>query len=111
MGNCLYGLVLITAEDAERLQPGWRKPLPVKVKVNNKPDTAWRINAMPVGDGSFYLYLHEDVRKASKTRVGDRVNVDLAFDNEYRSGPAHPMPDWFGKELDQCAEALQKWQI
>lgn len=42
--------------------------------------------------GSFYLYLHGDVRKASTTKVGDRVHVEVSFDAEYRNGPMHPMP-------------------
>jgi hypothetical protein len=33
-------------------QAGWRKPLPVLLRVNGKPAKAWRINLMPVGDGT-----------------------------------------------------------
>jgi hypothetical protein len=36
-----------------------------------EPDTPWRTNLMPVGDGHFFLYLHGQVRKASDTSVGD----------------------------------------
>src|SRR5271167_3050392 len=92
--NKLNPYVLVTAKNAARLKAGWRKPLPVCVRVNGKPDTLWRINMMPIGDGSFYLYLHGDVRKASGTKVGDAVAVELEFDGEYKSGPAHPMPRW-----------------
>ena len=46
---------------------------------------------MPIGDGSFYLYLHGDVRKSSKTKVGDIVKVRVQFDHEYTNGPMHPM--------------------
>jgi hypothetical protein len=87
--------VLVSAERAELLNPGWRKPLPVLVRVNGKPDEAWRINMMPKGDGSFYLYLHGDVRNASGTKVGDRVQVEVSFDSSYRNGPMHEMPFWF----------------
>ena len=64
---------------------------------------------MPVGDGSFYLYLHGDVRKASGTKVGDAITVELEFDGEYRSGPAHPMPSWFSDALDRNRKARQAW--
>jgi len=59
----------------------------VSVQVNGKPDTPWRINLMPVGDGDFFLYLHGQVRKASGTSVGDVVSITLAFDDEYKGGP------------------------
>ncbi len=44
---------------------------------------------MPIGDGSFYLYLHGSVRKASNTKVGDKVSVEIEFDSEYQNGPMH----------------------
>jgi hypothetical protein len=75
--------VRVSAARAARLRRDWRKPMPVCVQVNGKPEPAWRINLMPAGDGSFYLYLHGDVRKASGTRVGDVVRVTLAFDDAY----------------------------
>ena len=101
--------VLIEARRAARLKKGWRKPLPVCVRVNGKPDVAWRINMMPIGDGSFRLYLHGDVRKASGTKVGDIVDVEVQFDDEYKSGPAHPMPPWFNEALDRNNEAKRGW--
>jgi len=107
--NNINPYVLVSAKRAASLQKGWRKPLPVRVRVNGKPDKPWRINLMPVGDGSFYLYLHGYVRKASGTKVGDTVTVELAFDDEYKSGPAHPMPPWFQTELNQNQRAKQAW--
>lgn len=101
--------VLVSAKRAARIRKGWRRPLPVRVRVNGKPEKAWRINLMPVGDGSFYLYLHGSVRKASSTKVGDTVTVELEFDEEYRSGPAHPMPSWFSDALDKNRKARQAW--
>src|SRR4030081_3368540 len=83
--NDINPYVLVSAGRATRIQKDWRKPLPVRVQVNGKPDTPWRINLMPVGDGSFYLYLHGDVRKASGTKVGDVVTLEVQFDGEYRS--------------------------
>ncbi|HTH72571.1 MAG TPA: YdeI/OmpD-associated family protein [Candidatus Pristimantibacillus sp.] len=101
--------VLVTKERAAELQPGWRKPMPVVVQVNGQPSPAWHINMMPVGDGSFYLYLHGDVRKASKTKVGDTVEVRVSFDSSYKNGPMHPMPDWFREPLEADPKAKQAW--
>jgi hypothetical protein len=107
--NNINPYVLVSAKRAARLQKGWRKPLPVRVRVNGKPEKPWRINLMPVGDGSFYLYLHGDVRKASGTKVGEAVTLELEFDDEYRSGPAHPMPLWFSDALDRNRRARRAW--
>jgi hypothetical protein len=101
--------ILITARRAQAIKPGWRKPLPVLVRLNDKPARAWRINMMPVGNGSFYLYLHGDVRKASGTVVGDRVLVEIEFDAAYRSGPQHSMPRWFKDALDVNPLARKNW--
>ena len=101
--------VHMSSARARKLQMGWRKPMPVLVQINKKPDIPWRINMMPIGDGSFYLYLHGDIRKTSKTKVGDRVTVDVSFDQKYRNGPMHPMPAWFGKALDKNAIAKKNW--
>ncbi len=65
---------------------------------------------MPVGNGDFYLYLHGDVRKASHTKVGDTVTVDISFDEEYRNGPMHPMPVWFLDALEKHPEARKNWE-
>jgi hypothetical protein len=35
------------------MKPGWRKPLPVLVRLNGKPAKGWHINMMPAGNGSF----------------------------------------------------------
>ena len=101
--------VLVSAKRATELKPGWRKPMPVLVQINGKPDEAWPINLMPVGDGSFRLYLHESVRKASKTRVADRVEVEICFNAKYRSGP-QPLPAWFRAELAKNPVAKKNWE-
>jgi hypothetical protein len=108
--NNINPYVLVSASRAARIRKGWRRPLPVRVRVNGKPDKPWRINLMPLGDGSFYLYLHGDVRKASNTKVGDTVTVELEFDDEYKSGPAHPMPPWFSEALDSNRRAREAWE-
>ena len=102
--------VSVSARRASQLKHGWHKTMPVLVQVNGKPDEPWPINMMPVGDGSFRLYLHGKVRKASGTDVGDRVNVELRFDSAYKSGPAHPMPTWFRAALEKNPVAKKNWQ-
>ena len=101
--------VPVGSEIAARVMAGWRKPMPVKVRVNGQPNPPWRINMMPAGDGSFYLYLSGIVRDVSGTGVGDEVEVELAFDGEYRSGPAHPMPSLLAKALERNALARRGW--
>ena len=98
----------VSATRASRLKPGWRKPLPVIVRIDGKPADGWRINMMPAGDGSFYLYLHGAVRKASGTGVGDRVQVDVVFDAKYKGGP-QKLPDWFAKALAKDKLATANW--
>ena|ERR1700722_20397930 len=110
--------ILISARRAHLLKPGWRKPMPVvfrvaggaRTKSGRKFEAPWRINLMPVGNGSFYLYLHEQVRRESVTGVGDRVWVELRFDDAYRNGPLHPMPSWFRLPLAQDPAARQSWR-
>src|SRR5882724_3360607 len=101
--------ILVGAARARTIKPGWRKSLPVLVRIDGKPAKAWRINMMPAGGGSFYLYLHGDVRKASGTAVGDRVRVEIEFDASYRNGPQHPMPHWFKLALDGNPQAMKNW--
>ena len=101
--------VLVSKRNAGRVKPGWRKPMPVVVRINGRPREGWRINMMPRGDGSFYLYLHGTVRNASGTKPGDRVSVRLVFDAAYRGGPAHPMPSWFRIPLSRNTKALSAW--
>ena len=101
--------VLVSARRAARLCKDWRRPLPVRVRVNGQPEDPWRINLMPVGDGSFYLYLHGKVRKASDTNVGDTVAVELEFDRDYKGGPAQPMPTWFREALEGNRRAMRAW--
>jgi len=101
--------ILVSASRANAIKPGWRKPLPVLVRINAKPAKAWRINMMPVGNGSFYLYLHGQVRRASGAEVGDRVHVEMSFDASYRNGPQHPMPRWFKQALAVNPQAKKNW--
>jgi hypothetical protein len=102
--------ILVSASRANTIKPGWRKPLPVLVRINDKSAKVWRINMMPVGNGSFYLYLHGGIRKASGTAVGDRVRVEIEFDASYRNGPQHPMPGWFKQALAGNPQATKNWR-
>ena len=107
--NKINPYVDVSAAQAARLRPHWRKPMPVRIQIDGKPDVPWRINLMPVGDGSFFLYLHGAVRKASGTRVGDVVAVTLAFDDAYTGGPLEPMPPWFEAALRRNRAARRGW--
>jgi Bacteriocin-protection, YdeI or OmpD-Associated/Domain of unknown function (DUF1905) len=102
--------VLVSAKRASKLKPGWRKPMPVLVRINGKPEESSPINMMPIGDGSFRLYLNGVIRKASGTGVGDRVEVEVRFDAKYRSGPAHPVPEWFRAALRKNPRASKNWE-
>jgi hypothetical protein len=109
--NGINPYVRVSATQATRLKARWRKPMPVQIRVNGEPAAApWRINMMPAGDGSFFLYLHEQVRKASGTKVGDVVNVTIEFDEAYRGGPADRMPRWFSAELRRNPAAQKGWK-
>jgi hypothetical protein len=102
--------VYVSRARARAIKPEWRKPLPVLVRVNGRPkEKPWRINLMPIGSGDFYLYLHGDVRRASNTKLGDRVRVEIEFDSAYRNGPMHPMPAWFRVPLSKDARAKSGW--
>ncbi|HEY5089900.1 MAG TPA: YdeI/OmpD-associated family protein [Polyangia bacterium] len=102
--------VRVGAKRARAIRPDWRRALPVLVRINGEPRTKpWRINMMPMGNGDFYLYLHGDVRRASGTKVGDRVRVAVQFDAAYRNGPMHPMPTWFRGPLSKDAKAKSAW--
>src|SRR5437763_11647087 len=101
--------VHISTVRAKKLKPGWRKPMPVLVRLNGEPKKAWRINMMPKGNGSFYLYLHGNIRKASKTKVGDKALVEIMFDEKYKNGPMHPMPASFRSALGKNPNAKKAW--
>jgi len=103
--------VLVESEEIVKLVPSdWKKPIPVIIQVNGQPEQPWHINMVPVGNGDYYLYLHGDVRKASNTKVGDTVEVEITFDEEYKNGPQHPMPSWFKEALDKESSALKNWE-
>ena len=101
--------VLVSAKRASELEPGWRKPMPVLVRINRKPEEPSPINMMPIGDGSFRLYLNGKVRKASGTGVGDRVEVEIQTNSKYKAGP-QPLPVWFRAALTENPAAKNNWE-
>jgi hypothetical protein len=108
--NGINPFVPVAPEQAARLREGWRKPMPVLVQINGAPAEPWRINMMPRGDGGFFLYLHGIVREAAAgVGVGDTVEVSVVFDENYRGGPAHPMPDAFAEGLARDKVAAGAW--
>lgn len=102
--------ILVSKSRAEQLKQGWRRPMPVLVQLNGKPAPPWKINMMPIGDGSFYLYLHNDVRKPTQTAVGDRAEVTLWFDESYIGGPRHKMHPYIKQALQQNKVAESNWK-
>lgn len=102
--------ILVTAINANELLSNWRKPMPVIVQINGKPDLPWHTNMMPTGDGDFYLYLHGDVRRASSTKVGDKVAAKVWLDVAYQNGPLHPMPKKLQQLFKQNEIAAKRWQ-
>jgi hypothetical protein len=102
--------VLVSAEQAKLLKKDWRKPMPVCISINGQPKSPWHVNMIPVGDGSFYLYLDGNIRKASNTVVGDEVDVEIKFDSEYQSGPTHSMPPYLDQALKKNAVARDAWE-
>jgi hypothetical protein len=102
--------ISVSASRADTIKPGWRKPLPILLRVNGKPSKPWRVNLMPTGTGSFYLYLHGDIRKTSGATVGDRVRIEIEFDASYRNGPQHAMPGWFRHALAGNPLATKNWR-
>src|SRR5579863_6857314 len=103
--------VVVSTARVEALKPGWRRPLPVLMRINGKPVDSVRTNMMPAGGGSFYLYLNGVVRKAAGVDVGDRVLVEIGFDADYRNGPQHPMPAWFKNALKKNSRARKNWKL
>ena len=101
--------IAVSAARSAALKPGWRRPLPVLLRINGKPRDACRTNMMPAGDGSYYLYLNGKVRSGAAVNVGDVAQVELQFDKGYRNGPLHSMPGWFKQALQQNSSAQKNW--
>jgi hypothetical protein len=101
--------VMVSEARAQKIRPDCKRPIPVTVQVNGQPEPPARVNMMPAGDGGFLLYLDGSIRKASGTKVGDTVDVTVAFDDRYRGGPAHAIPAEFAVRLDANPVAKARW--
>ena len=102
--------ILVTAARANTIKSGWRKPIPVHIRITGNTDRKWRTNMMPVGNGDFYLYLHGDIRRVCQASVGDRIRIEIQFDASYRNGPQHSMPTWFRQGLAANPRAESHWR-
>jgi len=102
--------ILVSKTRAIKIKSDWRKPMPVMIRLNGSPKEPWHINMMPVGDGSFYLYLHSDIPGPTNTKVGDKLMVSIEFDSGYKNGPQHEMSEWFGAALAKNSAAQANWQ-
>ena len=101
--------VVVARTRVQRIRPNWKRPIPVRFRINRLPAQPARVNLVPVGDGTFYLYLNELVRRATRTAVGDRVEISAEFDDDYRGGPAHPEPQQFAAGLRRDPAARRAW--
>jgi hypothetical protein len=102
--------VRVSPDLARRLRKDWRRPMPLRVRINGQPRIPWNLIMVPVGDGRFRLYLNGVVRKAAGISVGDRVEVAAEFDREYRAGPVHPMPPEMIGGFHRSPRARAGWE-
>lgn len=64
---------------------------------------------MPVGDGTFRLYINGLIRRETEIHVGDWVRLAVWRDLGYMSGPQHPMPRWLRIRIASDPRAKDKW--
>ncbi len=83
--------------------------MPVLVKISGEPKVPWRTNMMANGRGDFLLYPHGEMRAVSGTRVTKVVTIDLAFDETYRNGPQHSVPELLPAALDGDGTMASSW--
>ena len=83
--------------------------MPVFFQINGS-EKDWQVNLMPVGNGSFRLYLNGEIRKVSGLKVGDHADIAIRFDRKYKNGPQHSMPSWFEIALSENSLARRGWE-
>ena len=44
--NGINPYIRVRPEQAARLRPNWRRPMPVRIQVEGKPEVPWRINCV-----------------------------------------------------------------
>ena len=82
--------------------------MPVLVRINGAEER-WQVNMMPVGDGSFYLYLDGRIRKGAGVDAGDKVTCEATFNHAYKPGPQHEMPSALADGLAASETAMSGW--
>jgi hypothetical protein len=87
-----------------------RGPLPVVFWAPDAPETTWHTNLMPSGEGDFRLYLNGVVRAATRTVVGDHLELEIRWDRDYRGGPTHAPPPRFTEGLLRSTRARRAWE-
>ena len=95
--------ILIPAELAGQLNPGYKKSFRVKGKLDKYPIKG--VALLPMGDGDFIMALNATMRKGIKKQKGAELHVQLQVDTE----ELKPSP-----ELMECLadepEALAKFR-
>src|SRR4051812_20976302 len=71
--------IVVPADIAEELNPGHKQSYRVKGKLDNLKIEA--VALLPMGDGSFIIALNADIRKGIAKKVGAKLDVQLAVDN------------------------------
>ncbi len=103
--------VLLEGEQVSSIKAGWHGPMPVRFQITGaESDALWRVNLMPTRGGASRLYINGVIRRATGVEAGDVVTIDVLFDDEYRKGPIHPMPAWFGDGLSKNPTARRGWE-
>jgi hypothetical protein len=102
--------VLVAAHRTRELRSTGKGPIPVRFGLNGRGAMPWRVNLVPRGDGAFYLYLNGVARTAAKVTVGDRVEVEAAFDLEYQGGPVDALPGGLVRGLARDPVAKRAWE-
>jgi hypothetical protein len=71
--------IVVPADIAEELKPGYRQSFRVKGKLDNFKIAA--VALLPMGDGSFIMALNADIRKGIAKKLGAKLDVQLTADN------------------------------
>src|SRR5690349_21429301 len=71
--------IVVPADIAEELKPGYRQSFRVKGKLDNFKIEA--VALMPMGDGSFIMALNAGIRKGIAKKAGAKLDVQLTVDN------------------------------
>jgi hypothetical protein len=87
-----WSYVFIPSEIAEQIKPGERRSMRVKGKIDEVEISG--IGLMPMGHGDFIMALNKPLRKLLRKEAGAKVELNLAFDADFKI----EMPD----DLEIC---------